>query len=280
MDGHFRAFSFVDRITEVEPGVRVRGHYAVPSGLDVFPASLVAEAVGQLAAWSAMAAIDFTHRPLAGIASRVEILSAVHPGQVIELAADLESADADAVAYGGVACVNGTPVVRLVDCVGPMAPLDAYDDPQAVRDRFALLCGPGATPGGFQGFPALALERAGGERGQSVRVNLAVPAAEPFFADHFPRRPLFPGTLLLQANLEAARGLAAELSNPPGSLGWTVRTVSDIKLRTFTLPGDLVEIEVKLAERSGDTARLDVLTRNGRRTVSTAQVVFTSAACP
>ena len=50
MEDHFRAFSFVDRIASVEPGVRIRGHYAIPSGLNEFPASLVAEAVGP-AAW-------------------------------------------------------------------------------------------------------------------------------------------------------------------------------------------------------------------------------------
>ena len=48
MDDHFRAFTFVDRITSVQPGVRIRGHYTIPSGLDNFPASLVAEAVGMV----------------------------------------------------------------------------------------------------------------------------------------------------------------------------------------------------------------------------------------
>jgi len=55
MDPHFRAFSFVDRITSVNGGNKIRGCYTIPSGLKDFPSSLAGEAVGQLAAWAAMA---------------------------------------------------------------------------------------------------------------------------------------------------------------------------------------------------------------------------------
>ena len=44
MDHHFRAFSFVDRITVIEPGVRIAGSYTIPAGLAEVPMSLVAEA--------------------------------------------------------------------------------------------------------------------------------------------------------------------------------------------------------------------------------------------
>src|SRR5580765_739653 len=94
-----RAFSFVDCISSVEPGVRVRGSFTIPANGIEFPPSLVVEAVGQLAAWSAMAKLDFQRRPVAGIAGMVEFLNPIAPGQQLELAADLQSADAEAVAY-------------------------------------------------------------------------------------------------------------------------------------------------------------------------------------
>ena len=103
MDEHFRAFTFVSRITSVEPGVRIRGTYAIPPDVGPFPHSLVAEAVGQLAAWSAMAAVDFKYRPVAGLAGNIELLSPVRPGQTLELAAELETADTEAVVYGSAA---------------------------------------------------------------------------------------------------------------------------------------------------------------------------------
>ena len=44
MDGHFRAFTFVDRITQ--PGVHARGVYQIPAGISEFPISLVAARLG------------------------------------------------------------------------------------------------------------------------------------------------------------------------------------------------------------------------------------------
>jgi len=70
----------------------------------------VPEAVGQLAAWSAMAALDFKVRPVAGLAGRIELMSDVRPGQSLELAVEIQTAEMDAVAYGGTAQVDGSPL--------------------------------------------------------------------------------------------------------------------------------------------------------------------------
>src|SRR5262245_32305929 len=111
MSQPLRAFTFVDRITELQPGRKVRGRYAIRPGVEQFPSALVGEAVGQLAAWAAMAATQFECRPVAGVAGTIELLSPVRPGQELELAAELESVDTEAVAYGGTASINGTPVL-------------------------------------------------------------------------------------------------------------------------------------------------------------------------
>jgi len=270
MDAHFRAFSFVSRISSVEPGIRIRGRYVIPPDIAAFPASLVAESVGQLAAWSAMAALDFKFRPVAGLAGNIELLAPVRPGQTLELAADLDTVETDAVAYGGTAHVDGVPVIRLEHCVGPMMPLEDFDDPQAIRARFELLCKTGAASGGFRGVPAVALEAVSGETGKSKRATIRVPESAPFFADHFPRRPVFPGTLLMNLNLELAALLAAEIGAPNGA--WKLRSVSDVKLRAFTPPGEVLDCEAKLVENSGAAARLSVETRKGKKTVGGAKV--------
>src|ERR1044072_3223587 len=113
MSHHFRAYTFVDHITTVQPGVSAHGTYAIPTALTEFSLSLVAEATGQLTAWSALAAVDFKSRPVAGIAGLVEMLATVQPGDTLELAAEIESVDAHAIAYGGTASVKGSPVLRL-----------------------------------------------------------------------------------------------------------------------------------------------------------------------
>ena len=280
MDEHFRAFSFVDRITSVETGRRIRGQYTIPVAVDSFPASLITEAVGQLAAWCAMSALDFKCRPVAGIAGNIELLSPVLPGQVLELAADLETLDPQAVAYGGTASADGVPVIRLEHCVGPMLGIEMFDDPQALRDRFALLCGNGAAPGAFGGIPAVVLEETGGETGQWIRAKLHVPGSAPYFADHFPRHPVFPGTLLMNANLELASTLAGQIPTPTPGAAWRIHAVSDVKLRAFIRPGEALELETRLAERSGNTAALTISIQRGKRVVGGARVLLSTEGRP
>lgn len=261
MDYRFRTFSFVDRIAVLEPGVRVSGFWEIPPELPAFPLSLVAEATGQLAAWAAMAAIDFSHRPVAGIAGRVELLGQALPGQVLELSAELQTADTEAVAYNGCAAVGGVPILRLHNCVGPMMPMAEFDDPEASRQRLALLRAEGALPRAFQGVPNLALDGLAIEPGVSAQAKLQVPAEAPFFGDHFPRRPVFPGTLLMNMNLKLVDALGATLPGGP----WLARTVADMKLRSFIAPGTSLDLEAKLLDSSEEALLVAVQTKaNGR----------------
>jgi len=274
MDQPIRAFTFVDRITELQPGSKVCGRYAIPSVLESFPLSLVGEAVGQLAAWAAMAATRFEYRPVAGVAGTIELLSTVRPGQELELAAELESVDTEAVAYDGTASANGTTVLRLQNCVGPMMPLADFDDPQDVRERFTLLCDGGAAPGGFGGVPDLSLERTGHESGQWIRARLQVPASAVLFLDHFPRRPVFPGSLLMETNLQLAAAMVTELPTPADRGRWTIQAVSDMKLRAFVAPGESLGIEARLTELSAHSAIVAVETRNEKRLVGAVRLLL------
>jgi len=277
MDEHFRAFSFVDRIQTVPGASQVRGSYQIPAGLAEFPSSLVAESVGQLAAWAAMAAVDFRARPVAGIASRVQLGAAAQPGQTLELAAMIDTVDDEAVGYGGSASVNGLTIVRLEHCVGPMMPVEDFDDPQLLRARFELLGGVGATPGAFGGVPELALNRTGGESGQVASATLQVPPAAPLFADHFPRKPVFPGSLLLHYQLQLTAAFATEIPSANGT-PWSLREISDMKLRSFIPPGSQLELEVKRLGGAGPTAELAIECRREQRLVGAARVLVTTEA--
>lgn len=260
----------------VQPGVNARGTYAIPAALKEFSSSLVAEATGQLVAWCALAAVDFKSRPLAGIAGLVERLGPVRPGDTLELAGEIESLDADAIVYGGTASVNGSPVLRLHHCVGPMLPSADFDDPEALRDHYALLCGAGAEPGSFGGVPDLNLERISGERGRSVRANLQVPTDAPFFSDHFPRKPVFPGTLLMRSKLKLVANLAAEIPPPEPGRQWQLKCVTDMKLRAFIEPGELLDLEAKLIATEGDNLTIAVEARRAQKLAGRAEVVLTS----
>ncbi|MGH8683418.1 MAG: hypothetical protein ACREVP_18115 [Burkholderiales bacterium] len=274
MTERFSAFSFVDRITEFEAGTRATGQFAVPEGLPSFPACLVAEAVGQLAAWVAMACVGFRRRPVAGLAGETRFVREVKPGQRLDLEVALESCDGEAVAYGGCARVAGAEVLALRHCVGPMLPLADFDAPEAVQGRFQVLRDGGAPSRGFRGVapPGLVvIERRPGER---VRAALHVPAAAPFFADHFPRRAVFPGTLLLDSQIRLAMGLAGELPRP-GAHPFAPSRVRDVKIRSFILPGQAVEIEAQLA-RVGDVAEAALTARSNGKQIASARLELAS----
>ena len=135
---------------------------------------------------AAMSAVNFEMRPVAGIAGKIELLGSAKPGETLELQADLESVDKEAVVYDGAALVNGIPILRLEHCVGPMLPMEQFEDPQVARDRFALLCERGAEPSVFSGVPAISGTRIAGETGKWLRANLEV------FADAIEGRAEYP----------------------------------------------------------------------------------------
>ncbi len=265
MSDHFAAFSFVDRITAFERGVRARGTFAVPAGIAAFPSCLVAEAVGQLAAWVAMEKIAFRGRPVAALANETAFHGEVRPGDTLELAVEIEQCDDDAVAYAGWASVGGRRVIELKDCLGPMLPVEEFDSPAALADRLALLRGPGATPGRFRGVVSPHVQPDAIVPGESVSATLTVPSEAPFFGDHFPRRPVFPATLLLDAQINLAMQLAA-----PGT---TPSRMTHVKMRSFIAPGQVLRIEA----RRSDEQRLKLAAETDGKTVATARLELTAS---
>ena len=83
-----------------------------------FPSCLVAEAVGQLAAWVAMSRIDFRGRPVAALATETRFHRDVRSGDALELGVEIADCDDHAVAYSGWARVDGATAIELVDCLG------------------------------------------------------------------------------------------------------------------------------------------------------------------
>lgn len=273
MSERFRAFSFVDRITQ-RAGGHIEGQYTVPANATCFPASLMAEAVGQLAAWSAMAELDFAFRPVAGLASETHYHQIAAPGQTLSLEADIARCDPEAVAYSGRALIDGRIALELVDCLGPMLPMNDFDAPEAVRSDFDTLCTVGAAAGRFTGVPAPAIEMKEHSAGQRLRATLRVPhrLGTPYFDDHFPRRPVFPGTLLLDTLAGLAVQLAREALPGPASAALMPKQVSQVKIRSFTAPGATLELEVDLLEKEADRARLKLGARNEGKSIASARI--------
>jgi 3-hydroxymyristoyl/3-hydroxydecanoyl-(acyl carrier protein) dehydratase len=272
MDDHFAAFSFVDRITELTPGVRARGRFAVPAGLATFSPCLVAEAVGQLGAWVAMAQLGFRGRPVAALAHETRFLRDVAPGDALDLAVEIDSCDDEVVTYHGWAEVGGIRVIELNDCLGPMLPVAEFDAPEALSARFDLLRGKGAEPGHFRGVETPRVVPQHTAVGEAATALLYVPAAAPFFNDHFPRRPVFPATLLLNEQIRLALSLAGTRPHWPAGTALAPLRMTDVKVRSFTPPGQVLEIGAELAAPVAGTAVGALSARADGKVVATSRV--------
>ena len=97
-----------------------------------------------------------------------------------------------------------------------------------------------------------------------------MPESAPFFADHFPRRPVYPATLLADAQSQLAVRLAARRLGVDVDRVRPIR-VSDFKVRSFSPPGQVLELAAELQSASDGRAVVVVsATAEGKRVASGA----------
>ena len=218
-----------------------------------------------------MAEIDFRGRPVAALATETLFHRDVAPGNRIDLAVEIESCDEEVVAYGGFAEVDGEKVIELKDCLGPMLPVNDFDSPDAMRERYRLLCGEGAPAGRFHGIAFPKLVALASEPKKS-RAMLSIPQAAPFFADHFPRRAVFPATLLLDSQIRLAMDLARTVIGAASDAKLVPRRMSNVKVRSFIVPGQEVELAAEMVSTHGTSGTAKLSAESGGKSVATARL--------
>ena len=269
----FGAFSFVDRITQIDGVTRAAGLYTIPADTTYFPVSLVAEAIGQLAAWVAMSEVGFRFRPVAALAGDTRIFAQPEPGDQLTLIVEIESCDKDSITYRGHAMVGGQRVLELLDTLGSMLDIGEFDDPVALAADFAQLTSVGRAPGAFKGVPHPILNEQNHIPGERLEAQLALPSEADFFQDHFPRRPVFPATLMLDAQLQLAKRLAAEHAGQPVR----ITRITNVKVRAFTSPGarlDLFAESVAPGQDDPEPILIKVGAKADGRTIAAAKMFF------
>jgi len=258
------SFHLVDRIVAID-GDHARGRFVVPATGPRLSPCLIAEAIGQLASWVAMERAGFLSRPVAGIAGEVTLEAEPAPGEVLDLTVGITRCDDTAVAYSGAAHLGDRRLLEMKNCIGPMMPSEVFDDPAALRERFARLrdgggaefpCAPGApelTPLG---------DGPDGER----RARLQIPEEATLFAAHFPHRPVYPGTLLLDAEVRHAARVALGAVSAEEGARLRPRRARSIKFRAFLSPGDTVDLLAKVDRIDAAGVRLRLTAeRDGQR---------------
>jgi 3-hydroxymyristoyl/3-hydroxydecanoyl-(acyl carrier protein) dehydratase len=237
------SFLFVDRIDALDADA-ARGQFDLSQGDDALPAWLVIEAIGQLAGWIAMRRTDFRSRPVAALVADLRIgdAAACLRGGTLSLEARIERLDGRAILYSGAARCGDALVAELRRSVGPLLPLELFDDPDVMRQRCADLCAGRAPQRARGALPRGELASVELLDDGVRRARLDVPVAAPFFADHFPRRAVYPATLLADAQAQLALGVAAE-ALAVDAARVAVVGLRDFKVRAFSEPGQQLDLE-------------------------------------
>jgi len=301
-------FLFVDRIVDLVPGKRAVGLSHVsqseaflapgdpwspdPDVLSV-PPCILGEAAGQLAAWAVMAGNDFTRRPLGALIGRVEIVGQARRNDPVVLEVRLDDGDGESVVYHGVARVGASDVFRFENAFSPLLPVEDFDEPDALEQRFRRLHQPAdVNDPSFvpaAGSPISSSERDSLESyrsakpihygfdrvldhdpGRRIVAERRFERVEPFFADHFTRRPVVPMTVLMECLLRLARRLLDEGSD--GRVQGHRITVRHAKINRFILPDDSVIATVRLLEHDDRGARFHLRCEVDGRRVCQARV--------
>jgi 3-hydroxymyristoyl/3-hydroxydecanoyl-(acyl carrier protein) dehydratase len=265
------SFLLLDRISSFEPGRAAQGRWHLPPGEDGVAACLLVESIGQLAAYVAMECTGFTSRPVAATAGEVVVLREAIPDCDLDLEIEITSVRSVAVGYRGRASQRGAPVIELDRAVSALLPMEEFDDPARVARELDALRGDGIAARSLPAPAALRpTARVLAQSADSLRAEIAAPASAPFYADHFPRRPVYPATLLLDAQIALAHDFLAERGSSPGRL----ERVRHIKVRSFTPPGGRLEVEVERIPGGDPRTAVALRAASGSERVSTATAEF------
>jgi len=106
-----------------------------------------------------------------------------------------------------------------------------------------------------------------------IKTEKQTQADEPFFEGHFPGRPIMPGVLICEAVFQSSSILMSKragVSSNDGRIPLITR-ISNVKLKRVVLPGDLMEVEVKLKEILGQAAYMSGKVKVAGKTVLTVE---------
>lgn len=90
--------------------------------------------------------------------------------------------------------------------------------------------------------------------GERIRAVKALSLAEEYLADHFPRFPVMPGVLMIEALVQASAWLVRETESYAHSL-LLLAEAKNVTYKSFVSPGQVLEVTVEAKAIEADTSR-------------------------
>lgn len=127
-------------------------------------------------------------------------------------------------------------------------------DPERIPNRLDILAIQDLLP---HRYPILLVDRIQDyEPGQWIRGVKNITMADPIFLGHFPKNPVFPGVLIVEAM--AQTGGCLVLQSVPSRADKLIyfMSIDNVKFRKPVVPGDQMIMEVKVITLKGKIAKL------------------------
>jgi 3-hydroxyacyl-[acyl-carrier-protein] dehydratase len=111
------------------------------------------------------------------------------------------------------------------------------------------------------------------EPGRSITAVKAVSLSEEYLGDHFPRFPVLPGVLMLEAMTQAA-AWTIRLGEDFAHSAVVLRAARNVKYGDFVEPGRLLTVTAEVLEQDASFTKVKASGRVGERTSLTARLVL------
>ena len=111
------------------------------------------------------------------------------------------------------------------------------------------------------------------EPGQSITAIKTLSLSEDYLADHFPRFPVMPGVLMLEAMTQAA-AWTIRLGEDFAHSIIVLRTAKNVKYGDFLQPGQVLTVTAEVIGQDANTTKIKASGMIGGRTSLTARLVL------
>lgn len=116
-----------------------------------------------------------------------------------------------------------------------------------------------------------------GEPGQCAEASLYLRPDNPVFAGHFPKRPIFPGVLMIEQMAQTACWVLASVPGIPQNRHYALVRVEHCEFRQHAQPGDTLVAHARLERQTGKFAFFDCQISRDGQNIARARLLVASS---